>query len=71
MDKYFIEDHLVLVVLTAAIFQILALYLIINIATKTDRRAKYEWAQLDLLGKMARAQGVPEKEIEATFQAIK
>ena len=55
----------------AGIANLLIMYLIINAATKATIRTKYEWAQLDLLAKIARAQGVPEEEIAATFEAIK
>jgi len=47
------------------------LYLIIAGATRSKQRALYEWAQLELLAKIARAQGVPEEEIKVTFKAIK
>jgi chromosome segregation and condensation protein ScpB len=43
------------------------LYIIINAATKASLRAKYEWAQMALLAKIAMQQGVPAKEIEKTF----
>lgn len=41
----------------------LVLYVVIGAATKASRRANYEWAQMELLAKIARAQGVPEQEI--------
>jgi hypothetical protein len=50
-------------------FNLLLLYLIIGAATKAHKRALYEWAQLDLLSKIAKAQGVPDEDISATFEA--
>lgn len=67
----FIEDNLSLVIITGFVLNALVLYLIINIATKADKRAKYEWAQMELLAKIARSQGVAEDEIRATLDAIK
>jgi len=69
--NYFIEDNLAIVVIVGFLLNALVLFLIINVATKADKRAKYEWAQMELLGKIAKAQGVPEAEIKATFEAIK
>jgi hypothetical protein len=53
----------------AGLIQCAVLYLVINFATKADRRAKYEWAQMDLLGKIALRQGVSAGEITKTYQA--
>jgi hypothetical protein len=47
------------------------LYLIISAATRANTRAKYERVQMELLAKFARAQGVSDEEIKATFAAIK
>ena len=69
--NYFIQDHLALVLVVGIVGNGLILYVIINAATRATTRAKYEWAQLELLGKMAKAQGVPEEEIKAIFTAIK
>ena len=69
--NYFIEDHLGIVIIMGFLLNSLVLFLIVNVATKADKRAKYEWAQMELLGKIARAQGVAEHEIKATFEAIK
>jgi hypothetical protein len=46
----------------------LLLYLIIGAATKAHKRSLYEWAQLDLLSKIAKAQGVSQEEIADTFK---
>jgi hypothetical protein len=40
------------------------LHLIISGATRSKKRALYEWAQMELLDKIARVQGVPEEEIK-------
>lgn len=45
------------------------LFLIIAAATRSKKRALYDWAQLELLAKIAKAQGVPQEEIDATFHA--
>ena len=45
------------------------LYIIVRSATKASKREAYEKAQLELLAKIARVQGVPQDEIDATFQA--
>lgn len=71
MDKYFIQDNLPFVLIVAGVFNLVILYLIIAAATQSKKRALYAWAQLELLAKIARAQGVPEDEIRATFDAIK
>lgn len=52
----------------AFIVQAVVLYLVINFATKADRRAKYEWVQMDLLIKIAKIQGVSEEEIQLLSQ---
>lgn len=70
MNSYFIQDNLPFVLFIGAAVQILALYLIIAFATKADKRAKYEWVQMELLAKIARAQGVPEEEIRETLQSV-
>lgn len=69
MNNYFLQDNLGMILIGAGILQIIILYLVISWATKADKRAKYEWAQLELIAKMARVQGVPQDEIESTFKA--
>jgi hypothetical protein len=54
----------------AGIANLLIMYLIINAATKATVRSKYEWGQLQLLAKIARAQGVPEEEIANVFEVV-
>ncbi len=71
MNSYFIQDNLPFIILFAAVFQLAILYLIINVATKANLRAKYEWAQLELLAKISRVQGVPQHEIDSVFKEIK
>jgi hypothetical protein len=66
-----ISDNIFAIIAVAAIVNALLLYVIISIATKADRRAKYEWAQLELTAKIARLQGVPQEEIQAIFDRIK
>lgn len=55
----------------ALIANALILYIIIAAATQANKRAMYGWAQMELLAKIARAQGVPEDEIKAVVGAIK
>ena len=69
MNNYFLQDNFGLILIGAGILQIIILYLVINYATKTDKRARYEWAQLELIAKMARLQGIPQGEIDDTFKA--
>jgi hypothetical protein len=45
------------------------LYLVIAAATRSKKRALYAWVQMELLAKIARAQGVDPAEIDATLQA--
>ena len=70
MDIQF-SNQMIIVGLIAVVMQSVILYLVINFATKADKRALYEWAQLELLAKIAKAQGVPEDEIQSIFQAMK
>jgi hypothetical protein len=70
MDFVF-SNQMIIAAIIAVIVQSVILYLVINFATKTDKRALYEWAQLELLAKIAKTQGVPENEIQAIFQAMK
>jgi hypothetical protein len=70
MDFAF-SDQMIIAAIIAVVVHSVILYLVINFATKADKRTLYEWAQLELLAKIAKAQGVPEQEIQATFQAMK
>ena len=65
------EQGTLFILAACAIANLLILYIIINAATKANLRAKYEWAQMDLLAKIARAQGVAEEEIQATVDTIR
>ncbi len=69
MNNYFIQENIGMILIATGIFQIVVLYLIINYATKADKRARYEWTQLELIAKMACLQGVPQSEIDDTFKA--
>jgi hypothetical protein len=53
------------------IFLYAALAVIINAATKATRRAKYEGATQELLGRIARQLGVPEEDVKRTFEKFK
>jgi hypothetical protein len=65
------NNELLFIAVAALIFNALILYVVISAATKASKRARYEWAQMELLAKIARAQGVPEAEIKAIAGAIK
>lgn len=54
----------------AFLFNAVVLYLIIAGATKSKKREQYAWGQLQLLAKIARAQGVPVEEIEEVFKVV-
>jgi len=71
MKVYSIQDNLGFIIFACLALQIGLLYLVISLATKSHRRAKYEWAQMDLLAKIAHAQGVPVEEIQKTLDAAK
>lgn len=64
------EQGTIFILAACGIANLLIMYLIINAATKANQRAKYEWAQMELLGKIARAQGVAEHEIQSTLDAV-
>lgn len=63
-----LSDQMIIAGGVAFIVQAVVLYLVINFATKADRRAKYEWVQMDLLIKIAKIQGVSEEEIQLLSQ---
>jgi chromosome segregation and condensation protein ScpB len=65
------SNSLLLIGTVAVIVNALILYIIISAATRAGKRAQYEWAQMELLAKIARAQGVSEEEIRAISGAIK
>jgi hypothetical protein len=65
------SDQLIIGAAIGLIVQSVVLYIVISIATKAEKRAGYAWAQLELIAKIAKAQGVPQEEITATFDAIK
>jgi len=64
------DSSLVIVALAGIAINAVILYLVISAATKASERAKYEWVQMELLAKIAKAQGVPEHEIKETFKEI-
>lgn len=47
------------------------LYIIIASATRAKQRGLYDWAQMELLAKIARAQGVPEEEVNSVIEMVK
>ncbi|GGB14525.1 hypothetical protein [Puia dinghuensis] len=65
------DQEIIFYAIGAILINCAVLYLIITAATRANLRAKYEWAQMELLAKIARAQGVSEEEIRKTFDAIK
>jgi len=64
------DSDFVFPVVVGLILSVAILYWIIANSTRSSTRTDYEWAQLELLAKIARAQGVPEQEIQDTFKAI-
>jgi hypothetical protein len=65
------NNDFLLIVVAALVFNAFILFIVIRWATRADKRTMYEWAQMELLAKIARAQGVPEVEIKAIAGAIK
>jgi len=61
------SSSLITLAVGAILANALILYLVISGATKSHKRSLYEWAQLDLLSKIAKAQGVPPEDIADTF----
>ncbi len=57
MNHMNIDSSFYVVLGFAGLIQCVVLYLVINFATKADKRTKYEWAQMNLLGKIALRQG--------------
>jgi predicted solute-binding protein len=55
----------------AVVINALILYVVINAATKATRRAKYEGATQELLGRIAKQLGVPEEDVKRTFDKFK
>jgi hypothetical protein len=64
------NEEILIYAIVGIIVNCAILYIIIAAATRANTRAKYEWVQAELLAKIARAQGVSEEEIKATFAAI-
>ncbi len=62
------QNELFFALAFAGVFHSLVLYVIISYATRADKRAKYDFAQMDLLGKIAKQQGVPDEEIQKTYR---
>jgi alkylhydroperoxidase/carboxymuconolactone decarboxylase family protein YurZ len=58
------DKQFVAIAILAAAINFSILYILIAAATKSKKRALYDSAQTELLVKIARQQGVPEKEIE-------
>lgn len=60
-----------LTVAIGMIVQCLFFYLVIRFAVSTDRRQRYEWAQMQLLAFIAKEQGVPDEEIQKVLDYTK
>lgn len=67
MDQF----SLFLTIALAIIVQSLIMYLVIRFAVNTDRRQRYEWAQMQLLAFIAKQQGVPDEEIQKVLDYTK
>jgi hypothetical protein len=63
-----IDSSIVFVAIVALLMNALILYIVIAAATQSRKRALYDWASLDLLAKIAKAQGVPQEEVADTFR---
>jgi hypothetical protein len=63
------SNTLLIIIPVAFVVNLSVLYLVIAGATKSHKRALYEWAQLDLLAKIAKKQGVSDEDIHSTFRA--
>ena len=62
---------LLLTIAVGMIVQCLFFYLVIRYAVSTDRRQRYEWAQMQLLAFIAKQQGVPDEEIQQVLDYTK
>lgn len=58
------SENLLFFTVVALVIHSVILYLIISTATKSDRRAKYDWAQTQFLAHIAKQNGMPEEEIK-------
>ena len=65
-----LESGSLFFVLAIGIANLVIFFLIIQAATKAKQRAKYEWAQMELLKRMAKLQGVPEADIETIMTVV-
>ena len=55
---------------TAVILYFLVLYLVIKSAVNTEKKMKYEWAQMEFLAHIARQAGMPDERITEIFEHI-
>ena len=62
---------MLLTIAVGMIVQCLFLYLVIRFAVSTDRRQRYEWAQMQLLAYIAKQEGVPDEEIQQVLDYTK
>lgn len=63
-----IDSSVIVISVIALLINALILYIVIAAATQSRKRALYDWASLELLAKIAKAQGVSQEEIADTFK---
>lgn len=63
--------ELLFAIAISILFNGLFLYIIIRSATSAGKRAQYEWAQLQIIAKIAHKQGITSEELKAVFDKIK
>jgi hypothetical protein len=54
----------------ALALQSLILFVVINMATKADKRAKYGWAQTQFLAFLAKEKGMSEQEVNEIMDKL-
>lgn len=64
------NTQLLLIAFIAEVINCLILYFIINSATNAKNRSKYDPAAVKFLAKIARAQGVPEEQIQEVLSNV-
>jgi hypothetical protein len=63
------SNDLLLAIAGGISLQCILLYLVINVATKADKRSRYEWAQTQFLAHLAKQQGLPAEQIQRILDA--
>lgn len=63
-----LDNQTMIMLATAAIANIIILYLIIANAVKADRRDKYLRSQINILALIAKKQGVSNEELEKAIE---